>query len=242
MSLGFILALCLALLHIFAGKLRLLEAIPRCRWTSLAGGISIAYIFLDVFPELAHAQEAIAHSEVPLLSYLEQHVYLLSLLGLVIFYGLDQIVLRSRRHRQRMGHPDSTSASIFWIRISAFAIYNMILGYLLRESENHGLVACLLLFVVLGLHFLVNDLGFREHHKKIYDRWGRWLLAAAILVGWIVGQVQTLNEAALSIVWAIVAGGVILNVLKEELPEHQDSEFPSFVAGAAGYSLLLLMV
>jgi hypothetical protein len=79
MSLGFILALCLALLHIFAGKLRLVEAIPRCRWTSLAGGISIAYIFLDVFPELAHAQEAIAHSEVPLLSYLEQHVYLLSL-------------------------------------------------------------------------------------------------------------------------------------------------------------------
>jgi hypothetical protein len=166
----------------------------------------------------------------------------LSLLGLVIFYGLDQMVLRSRRHRQRMGHPDSTSASIFWIHISAFAVYNMILGYLLRESENHGLVACLLLFVVLGLHFLVNDLGFREHHKKIYDRWGRWLLAAAILVGWIVGQVQTLNEAALSIIWAIVAGGVILNVLKEELPEHQDSEFPSFVAGAAGYSLLLLMV
>jgi hypothetical protein len=34
----------------------------------LSWGISIAYIFLDVFPELAHAQEEIAHSEVPLLT------------------------------------------------------------------------------------------------------------------------------------------------------------------------------
>lgn len=40
----------LALIHLFAGKLRFLEGIPRSRWLSLAGGASIAYVFLHLLP------------------------------------------------------------------------------------------------------------------------------------------------------------------------------------------------
>ena len=240
--LGLLLAICLALLHLVVGKIAGIKRISHRRWISLAGGVSIAYIFLHVFPELAHAQEELEHSGISFLAYLEQHVYLLALLGLVLFYGLDKLALQSRSHNQKMRQVDETGFSVFWIHVGAFASYNAILGYLFRESADHGIMACLLLFITLGLHFVVNDLGMREHHKRNYDRLGRWILAAAIMAGWAVGQAIALNPAAIAIVWAIVAGGVILNVLKEELPEQRESDFITFLTGAFGYGALLLVI
>lgn len=32
----------LALVHVFAGRLRFLDGIPRSRWLSIAGGVSVA--------------------------------------------------------------------------------------------------------------------------------------------------------------------------------------------------------
>jgi hypothetical protein len=239
---GLALAVCLALVHIFASQTPWLTKIPERWWVSVAGGVSIAYIFLDILPELSHAQEEIAHIDIALLAYLEKHVYVLALVGLALFYGLEKLALRSRERRQDTHGEDCTHSSVFWIHIISFAIYNAILGYLLRESENHGLVACLLLFFALALHFGVNDVGLRDHHKHLYDRIGRWLLAGAIVLGWALGEAFHLDEAAVLAIWALIAGGIILNVLKEELPEEQDSHFGFFCAGAAVYGLVLLAV
>ena len=41
---------------------------------------------------------------------------------------------------------------------------------------------------------------------------------------------------------AFLGGGVILNVLKEELPEERGSRFRAFAAGAAGYAAFLVLV
>lgn len=70
---------------------------------------------------------------------------------------------------------------------------------------------------------------------------GRWVLAAAILVGWAAGLATNVGEAAIGVLFVFLAGGVVLNVLKEELPEERRSRFLPFVLGAAGYSLLLLL-
>ncbi|MEL6354810.1 MAG: hypothetical protein AAFR58_24150 [Cyanobacteria bacterium J06627_28] len=242
--LGLVLAVSLALVHIFAGRGRWLNAIPQELWTSFAGGISIAYIFLDVFPELSHAQTEIEKGNILLAQYLENHVYLLSLVGLALFYGLEQMALRSPLNLCPPPKEDSPEASmgygIFWIHTLSFAIYNAVLGYLFRESAQHGVMACLILFIALALHFMVNDIGLRRHHPHTYDRFGRWVLAGAIIIGWSIGQAATFSEAFVSSIWAITAGGIILNVLKEELPEKKDSHFGWFLTGAAGYTMILL--
>ncbi|MGD1854913.1 MAG: hypothetical protein ACFB2W_11755 [Leptolyngbyaceae cyanobacterium] len=236
---GLALAICLALVHIFASGTQWLIQIPQRCWMSIAGGVSITYIFLDILPELSKAQEEILHSESAIVGYLEHHVYLLALLGLAIFYGLEKLALRSRF--QQSGK-DSTHPGVFWLHIISFALYNGILGYLFQESASHGLVACLILFFALALHFVVNDVSLREHHQDMYDRTGRWLLAGAIMFGWALGEAFHLEEAAIASIWALVAGGIILNVLKEELPEEQESHFGMFFAGAALYSIVLLAV
>jgi len=56
----------------------------------------------------------------------------------------------------------------------------------------------------------------------------------------VVGLVVELPEAAIAVLTAFLAGGVVLNVLKEEIPEERQSRFWAFALGAALYAALLL--
>ena len=86
----------------------------------------------------------------------------------------------------------------------------------------------------------MNDHGLREHHKHTYLRTGRWVLAIAVVLGWVVGLLTEIPEVAIAVLTAFLAGGVVLNVLKEELPEKRESRFWAFALGAAAYTVLLL--
>ncbi|MGB7444457.1 MAG: hypothetical protein WA919_25615, partial [Coleofasciculaceae cyanobacterium] len=146
----------------------------------------------------------------------------------------------SRQENQRKGRGDTTSQEVFWLHIFSFTIYNVLIGYLLLHREERGLLSLCLFFLAMALHFAVNDHGLREHHKSVYKHIGRWILAAAVLVGWAMGQATQIHEAAVALLFAFLAGGIILNVLKEELPEERDSRFWAFALGVAVYTAILL--
>ncbi|MGK7890170.1 MAG: hypothetical protein AB4042_12615 [Leptolyngbyaceae cyanobacterium] len=239
---GLVLAVGLAIIHSFLSMLNISAVIPEHRWISFAGGVSIGYVFLEVFPELSHAQEELEHSALPFVAYLENHVYLLALLGLLVFYGID-IWVRSSQHQVETGGNVESHAVrpvAFWIHITVFAVINGIFGYLLQDVGNHSLLQCLIFFAAIALHFFIIDHNLREHHTRSYEKKGRWILTAAIMVGAIAGQTLHLNEAALSIVWSFLAGSIILNILKRELPDTTESCFGSFLGGAVLYAGLLL--
>ena len=52
-------AIALACVHVLGGKLRCLAGVPRSRLLSAFGGVSVAYVFVHVLPELAEGQDAI---------------------------------------------------------------------------------------------------------------------------------------------------------------------------------------
>ncbi len=130
---------------------------------------------------------------------------------------------------------------MFWLHVSSFALYNALIGYLLLHREEPGLWNLTLFAFAMGVHFVVNDFGLREDHKGAYDGYGRWVLAAAVFAGWVVGLVSEISEAALAVLFAFLAGGVVMNVLKEELPEERESRFWAFVLGAGLYAAVLLV-
>ena len=230
----------MALAHLFSYKLLFLQGIPRSPWLSMAGGVSVAYVFLHILPELGERQGAIEETGGFFgLGFLEHHVYVMALLGLGLFYGLE----RAARMRQEPGGGEGGSksvAGVFWLHIASFSVYNALIGYLLLHRETPGLQGLLLYFFALTLHFVVNDYGLREDHEEDYDRIGRWILAAAIFVGWGIGLVAEIHEAALAVLFAFLAGGIVLNVLKEELPRERKSRFWAFALGAGFYAAILL--
>ncbi len=236
-----LLAIGLAIVHLFAGKLRFLDVLPRSRWLSAASGISVAYVFVHILPDLAEEQEALRKAVGEGFAFLEDHVYLVALLGLAVFYGLDRVAKGSRRRKRSAGKDDSMEAGVFWLHVASFSAYNALIGYLLLHRETPGLESLFLFAFTLALHFVVVDYGLRKDHKEIYDRIGRWILAAAVLVGWGIGLFGEASEAALAVLFAFLAGGIVLNVLKEELPDERESSFGAFALGAAFYAAILLI-
>jgi len=230
-------AVALAAIHVGARRIRASTAVPRSAWLSTAGGASVAYVFVHVLPELSVGQASLEGT----VGFLEHHAYLVALMGFATFYGVERFAVAGR-DREAPGEGDEPGDSIFWIHVAAFAGYNGLIGYLLVHRETPGLGSLVLFAAAMALHFVVNDYGLRRHHEAVYDRYGRWLLAVAVLVGWVIGLAVDVTEAAVATLFAFLAGGVVLNVIKEELPEEHDSRFWAFAAGAAGYSVVLLFL
>lgn len=214
--------------HLLVGAMTFLGGVPRSRWLSGAGGASTAYVFLHLLPELAaaHDRQGVAS---------ETRYFLIALAGLVVFYGVERWV----RCNTRGGGPP---AGVFWPHVGSFAIYNLIIGYLLLHREEAGAGSMLLFGAAMGFHFLSSDYGMRLDHARRYDDQARWILAGAVLLGWLAGWLMEIPRTAVDALFAFVAGSVILNVIKEELPEDRQSRFGAFVLGVAGYGAVLLVM
>ena len=232
-------AVALAAVHVFGRRMLFLGGVPRSRWLSGAAGVSVAYVFVHLLPELAAAQDAVAQTADGVLPFVEEHVYLVALAGLALFYGVEHLSLSSRARRRAGEGEDRTSDAAFWLSTASFGLYNGLIGYLLVRGETETLRELVLFTVALGVHFVINDFGLREHHKEAYARVARWLLAAAVLIGWALGEATEISEGALGLVLAFIAGGIVLNVLKEELPGERQARFLPFLLGAVAYAALL---
>ncbi len=167
----------------------------------------MAYVFVHLLPELSAGQESLAAEAEGLLPFLEEHVYLVALLGLGVFYAVEHSSRSSRATRQRTGADDRTSEPAFGLSIGSFAVYNAMIGYLLVHREEPGARSLALFTLALGVHFVINDVGLRDHHKQAYARLGRWVLALAVVLGWAVGTLTEISDAALALLLAFIGGG-----------------------------------
>lgn len=233
----------LALLHILAGRLRFLHVVPRSRWLSFSGGAAVAYVFVHLMPELNRIQETYRES----LSILptEQPVFVLALTGLVAFYLLERSLRRSMpgtAARETREADAASSDSAFLAHMISFSIYSSIIGYFVSELGEQSISGELAFVVAMGFHFLANDYGLRKDHGARYDHYGRWVLAASLFAGWLIGVFDLVTGMIPHVMLAVLAGGVILNTLKEELPAERESCMTAFLGGAVAYAALLHFV
>jgi zinc transporter ZupT len=231
-----VLAFALAAVHYFASKLPGIDELPRSSVLSISSGVSVAYVFVHVLPEVGRTNRTVTETGL-VLSHLDEYVYLVALLGFVTYYGLERYVRRTRPT------PDgrTTRPGIFWIHVAAFAVYNALVGVLLFHRETPGVGRPLLFAFAMALHFVVNDYSLREEYEAAYCGRGRWVLTASVLVGAAIGVLVPVGRPLLGMLFAFLAGGIVLNVIKEELPEERDSRFVPFLVGSLGYSTLLLL-
>lgn len=224
----------LALTHLFAHRIRALHYIPRSRWLSAAGGASVAYVFLHLLPELSAAQR----ENLIELGFLETElIWLLAMAGLTLFYVLE---VRFRRIADK-GADAAEHHREYRLHLISFSLYNLITGYLLTQREDSDIARLVFFALAMGLHFLVTDTGLRQNFASGWLAHGRWIVAGAVVSGYALGSVLQLPEAIISGLVAFLGGGIILNVLKEELPDDRKSQLIPFILGAAIYAGLLLL-
>src|SRR5690625_7462304 len=100
MSLIFVIGF--VVIHLRSKQMKFLKVEPRSRFLSVAGGISVAYVFMHLLPELEEYQKGFDAS-FRNFTFLESHIYIIALLGLVIFYGLEQLAKKSKQESEKSG-------------------------------------------------------------------------------------------------------------------------------------------
>jgi hypothetical protein len=233
-------ALVLAGLHIAAasGRSRL-SGMWHSGTLSAAAGVSVAYVFVRILPELAEAEESIGEDPYALLPSFERRVYLLALVGMATAYAVEQLSRRSRREMMASHGVDITARGAQLLSFGSYTVFNVLAGYVLVRGFEE-IVPMVLFAVAMALHYVVVDHVLTEHHKHAYQREGRWVLAMAILLGYVGGMATSVAPEAVAVLVAFLAGGVIMNVLHNELSEER--QIVPFVGAALGYSALLLVL
>jgi len=94
----------------------------------------------------------------------------------------------------------------------------------------------------MGLHYFINDHGLKEVDPYLFNRIGRFLLAFAVILGFVYGLFTEIPAAAVALVVAFIAGGVIINVFKHELPVDKPHSFGAFAFGSITYTFILLFI
>ena len=101
----------------------------------------------------------------------------------------------------------------------------------------------LLLFsLAMTFYLFVLDNSLHTHHRKEYETVGRYILLTSVMAGWLLGLAVEVPETSIAIFFAFLAGGVILNVLKEELPSELESRYWAFLIGVVCYSAILVVI
>jgi hypothetical protein len=210
---------------------------PR-RVLSAAAGVSVAYVFIRAIPEMSEAQDVFTRVTLERgLPFPEHRVYWAALIGFLLFYGLENMVSRSGAHGREQEDP--AAGLTYKLQLGGFAVYCGLVGYLMVHQRS---LPTLLYLIAMTLHFLAVNHSFEREYGSTYDHGGRWILAAAVVVGGSVGIFTSMSEELLATLLGFNSGGVVINSMIMELPTEKQGRFWWFCLGALGYSFLLLLI
>ncbi|MDN6518099.1 MAG: hypothetical protein L0K72_08265 [Enterococcus sp.] len=152
-----------------ASRFFLLEKVNVEVMMSVAAGVGVSYAILHLLPQLAYSQGVLIDSFGWEDGVHATHaIYGIVLLGLVVAHVMDKL---DERNFHIVEKKDLTSAEVayFWSDVSFYAVYNVMIGYLVIANTFSERFYVLTYFIAFGLHFLMNDWSLAHHHCKNYQ-------------------------------------------------------------------------
>jgi hypothetical protein len=230
-------ALLFAVTFLYGGRISLLGWLVRDERSTISfgAGMSAAYVFVHLVPELHGVRLAFAEGASMHLPFEGMFTYFVALIGFLGFYALDHF-----RERLENDSPGEESKRAFRLHIAGFAAYACLMAYLLVHSLEESAVSTAAYAAAIAFHFLSIAHSLRGEHGSLFQNLGRFILAGAVLIGWLVGLILPIERAEVAILMAFVSGAIIMNSLIMELPTEKDGRFVPFMAGGIIYGLILL--
>jgi len=227
---AFIMGVSFILIHLFANELIPSGRILRLKWFSFSGGLAVSYVFVYVLPTL-HKEQILVKKYGDYFT-MESELYFIGLLGLILFYGIQKLVRNNQRQVKN-------AKTLFGLQIIFFGIYNMLVAYTVISHDVLGIQA-VFYGLAVGLHFIAVAHDLWMEYEALYNKIGKYVLALGILAGWTLGIGVNLSPLTESIIFAFIAGAMILNVLKYELPPDDEAHFLTFAVGVISYTTITM--
>ena len=225
------LAICVfASVHLWAGRLTRLNNDFQARFLSIGGGIAISYVFLDLLSKLCAGDLVVRKALTGVFPFAERHVYIMALLGFLLFFIVD-------RFEGGTWKRVSTALSI-----TSYSLFNFFVGYAVTYKDDPDIQPLALFTFAMALHYFTNDYTLTRDHPDMYRKEGRWILIGSLFMGWFVGCWIVISPAAIALINAFIGGGVIMNVMRHELPSDNPNNTMTFLTGTVVYGAMLLMI
>lgn len=130
----------------------------------------------------------------------------------------------------------------FWLSVSSYALFNFFIGYAIAYKDDPSIQPLGLFTFAMALHYFTNDFTLMRENAQGYEAYGKWILIGSLTLGWALGNWFIISDAAIALVNAFIAGGVIVNVTKHELPADNPNSTETFLFGSAFYTTVLLSI
>lgn len=157
------------------------------------------------------------------------------MLGLIVYYKIDwvsnfdELPYQWRRAAGR-------------VHTACFIAYSMMIGYLATSFKRPELIPVLLVTILLGLHFIGLDHNMRHVDPESYDKGTRYWFTLGLIAGWAIGILTSLSDTAVALWNSILAGGILILVIKEELPGDVEASYLPFALGTIGSGTAIILV
>lgn len=205
---------------------------------SFSGGTAVAYVFLHMLPDLVEYNEPIGKFLINadwLTPFSELLIYIVSLSGFLIYYGLELVAEKSELSK-------SQHQLIYPLHLLMFCLYNFLITYTMSLRAQTSLTAIALFTLAMALHFVLTDRKFSRLYSLQFNHLGRFILIVALLIGWLCSVIfDPVNVVIAAFMLAFLAGSVLLNVFREELPTAGLMSYCWFTFGAAIITCILLL-
>ena len=239
---AFITAVVFAAILFFGSKIKLPQQGERFyrRWISFSAGVGIAYVFLELMPELNQARDTFVRT-LQARSIVAAHyrVYLAALIGFVFFYVMHSLIpLVSRENVQKRLWQLRNWPFHFYM--AGFFFYVWLLTYVRVNAIEEVRGSNWLYTLAMGLHLFLIDYALRREYKDIYLQRGKNVLACAALLGWCAGNFLVLPVHTIVKLGGFIAGGIMMNTMVMEMPHEHESRIQYFLLGTVFYSALIL--
>lgn len=226
---SFISVLIFASVHLWAEKTRAWGFASHSRFLSAGSGVAIAYVFIDLLPKLSKNDALVKQALWTVLPYFERHVYVMALLGFLLFFTVDQTQGSWRKE-----------TPYFWLSLSSYALFNFLMGYAVVDKDNPEVRPLALFTIAISLHYFMNDFSLNKAHGDQYRYFGKWILIVFLFLGWLTGLLFTLSQTGVALMSAFIGGGVIMNVTRHELSEDVPHSLRAFLLASVAYTFILL--
>lgn len=205
---------------------------------SFAGGVAVAYVFLHMLPNLVEYNKPVGEfllADNRLTPFAELMIYIISLCGFMVYYGFDLLALKSR---ERTGG----EKQVYALHLGMFMLYNFLITYTMSLRAATSVTATIIFTAAMSLHFVLTDRKFSRLYPGSFRKSGRFLLIAALFSGWLCTVIfDPVNVLIAAFMVAFLAGSVLLNVFREELPAPSLTSYCWFTGGALLIIAILLM-
>ncbi len=223
MTHAFILSILMAIAsfssHIFLNKIK-----KHKDWiVSLAAGIFVAYLFLQLFPEIYSTEDGYKNM-----------IFLAVLLGFALFHAGEKLMYKYLKHGVIEG--------LEVLHVSFFFLYHAAIGILLVIFLRESFVKGFFFFFSLTILLLTSSAVFEVLHerKKTGRITERWIMAAGFLAGSFIESVFNLSTRSSFLLLGFVGGVLVYVVSREVLPKDKRGNPFLFIAGVVLYSILLI--